>query len=110
MRLFVLTVSASVLWASASAATPIDKAIVVAENGALAPYDAGYATQASVSCPNVTLLIPIGPEAQQNSEFKRGVAMFDRYVSIQKLEGACKAALNLYDEKTGKAAKLLGRK
>lgn len=76
----------------------------------LAPYDAGYAFKASQSCPGVTLLVPIGAEAQGSPEFKRGAAMFDRYFELQKAEGACKAALNLYDSKTGKVAKVLERK
>ena len=76
----------------------------------LAPYDAGYAFKASLNCPGVTLLIPMGPEAQASPEFKRGVAMFDRYLELQKAEGACKAALNLYDSKTGKTAKVLERR
>jgi hypothetical protein len=76
----------------------------------LAPYDAGYAYKASQACPGVTLLVPMGAEAQASPEFKRGVAMFDRYLELQKAEGACKAALNLYDSKTGKAYKVLERK
>lgn len=71
------------------------------------PYDAGYAFAASKACPTATLLRPVGPEAQANEQFKRGMAMFDHYVAVQTTEGACKAALNLYNDATGKAAKLL---
>ena len=75
-----------------------------------APYDAGYAFAASQKCAGVSMLLPLGAEAQANEQFKRGMAMFDHYVSVQSLENACKAALNLYNETTGKAAKLLHAK
>ena len=111
MRSIVLTMSAFFLSSSAAlAAEPAKQPLLVADAGELSPYDAGYAFQASVACPNVTLLFPMGTDAQANPEFKRGAAMFDHYVTLQKIEGACKAALSLYDEKTGKAAKMLGRK
>ncbi len=76
----------------------------------MSPYDAGYAFKASQICPGVTMLVPMGAEAQASPEFKRGVAMFDRYLELQKVEGACKAAFNLYDSKIGKAYKVLERK
>jgi hypothetical protein len=105
----MLTFGASVVCSTLAFAAP-PAPIVVADTGEVPPYDAGYAYQASVMCPNLTLVFPIGPEAQANADFKRGTAMFERYLSLQKIEGACKAALNLYDEKTGKSAKILGRK
>lgn len=73
----------------------------------VSPYDAGYAFAASQKCPGATLLLPLGPEAQANEQFKRGMAMFERYVTAQTTEGACKAALNLYNDQTGKVAKIL---
>jgi hypothetical protein len=76
----------------------------------LAPYDAGFAIRASEKCPGLTMLVPLGDEAKANEQFKRGVAMFDRYLELQTMEAACKAALNLYDSKTGKAAKVLAPK
>jgi hypothetical protein len=73
----------------------------------LQPYDAGYAYQASLACPNVKLVVPMGPQAQARAQFQRGVAMFERVRALQQLDSACRGALNLYDSKTGKAAKLL---
>ena len=35
------------------------------------------------------------------------MAMFDRYVAAQTIDGACKSALNLYNDKSGKVAKIL---
>ena len=76
----------------------------------LTPYDAGYAFEASTTCPGLTMLATVAAEAKASDQFKRGQDMFNRYVELQKLEGACKAALNLYNDKTGKTAKVLHAK
>ncbi|MGH8335259.1 MAG: hypothetical protein ACRETL_00210 [Gammaproteobacteria bacterium] len=73
----------------------------------LTPYDAGYAFAASQNCPGVSLLVEIAGPTKSDEKFKSGQAMFDRYVAAMKIEGACQAALNLYNDKTGKTAKVL---
>ena len=82
----------------------------LAADGDLTPYDAGYAYHASRTCPDVQLLVAISPEMQASAQFQSGVDMFAAYLKAPGPEWACKAALNLYDAKTGKVAKLLGRK
>lgn len=76
----------------------------------VSPYDAGFAFQAGKSCPGVSFVAPMDAGAESTEQFKRGVAMFNHYLNLQKLEGACKAALTLYNLKTGKVAKLLHQK
>ena len=76
----------------------------------LTPYDAGYASQAAASCPGVTLTAELSAETKADPDFKRGQDMFSRYVETMKPEGACKAALKLYDAETGKVRKVLRQK
>jgi hypothetical protein len=71
------------------------------------PYDLGYAWRASEACPNVQLLVKPDAVKLANEDFKKGAAMFGHYLDKLKAEGACRAALNLYDSKAGKAARLL---
>ena len=73
----------------------------------LSPYDAGYATAAAQECPGTLMVIKLDDSLKAQSDFKRGAGMFAHYKELQKLEGACKAAMNLYNSKTGKVAKLL---
>jgi hypothetical protein len=73
-------------------------------------YDAGYAQTASRDCPTLVLRIAPGEDAGTDPEFKRGADMFLRMVKQVGIETACKMALNLYDETTGKVAPLLGKK
>jgi len=70
-------------------------------------YDVGYAFRASKSCPNTELLVQPDATAQANAEFVKGAAMFDHYLKLQSVDGACRAALSLYNSKTGKVAKVL---
>ena len=73
-------------------------------------YDAGYASEAASSCPSVTLVAELTAETKADPDFKRGQEMFKHYVETIQVEGACKAALKLYDAETGKVAKVLRRK
>ncbi len=73
----------------------------------LTPYDAGYASQAATGCPGLTLVAEPSAETKADPDFKRGQDMFKRYVETMKIEGACTAALKLYDARTGKVAKVL---
>lgn len=73
-------------------------------------YDLGYAHRASQSCPNTELMVQPDAAAQANSEFAKGVAMFEHYLKMQSIDGACRAALSLYNSKTGKVAKVLRTK
>ena len=106
---FVVSVLAGAHPADAATADPNPVELAQA-GGELQPYDAGFAFKASQACPGLTMLIPMGPDAAADEGFKRGVAMFEHYEKLQTLDGACKAALKLYDSTTGKAAKVLGRK
>lgn len=72
----------------------------------LTAYDAGYAFRASKTCPGVRALVPLERLAAE-ADFKRGEAIFDKYVDVMQLEGACGAALNLYDSRAGKVLPLL---
>lgn len=74
------------------------------------PYDLGYAARASETCPNVELLVKPSADNLANEDFKKGAAMFAHYLNVLKADGACRAALNLYDSKAGKVAPLLRMK
>lgn len=73
-------------------------------------YDTGFASAAAANCSNTQLRMTPGVEALADAEFKRGGDMFVTFVKQMGNETACKMAANLYDEKTGKVAPLLGRK
>lgn len=73
----------------------------------ITPYDAGYVSRAAELCPNVSLVVEFSAETKQAEPYKSGAAMFDANKQSQALESACKAALRLYNAKTGKVAKLL---
>lgn len=105
MKLNALVLSAFVLVAHFSGAIPALAEAGIA--GDETPYDLGYAWRASEACPNVELLVKPDAEKFANEDFKKGAAMFGHYLNMRKAEGACQAALNLYDSKTGKAARLL---
>lgn len=70
-------------------------------------YDMGYAYRASASCPNSELMYQPDATMQNTGEFAKGVAMFEHYLKMQSADGACRAALSLYNSKTGKVAKIL---
>ena len=70
-------------------------------------YDAGYASQAAMKCPGVTLTVKTSIATEAARDFTSGTAMFDMLIRKTSLEAACKSALNLYDAKTGKVAKVL---
>jgi hypothetical protein len=101
---FALTVVGSALsagmgWAQA--------APTVADAGL---YDAGFASAAAANCANTQLRTTPDVAALADADYKRGGDMFVLFVKQMGNETACKMALNLYDEKTGKVAPLLGRK
>jgi hypothetical protein len=73
-------------------------------------YDAGFASAAAANCANTQLRTTPDVAALADSEYKRGGDMFVTFVKQLGNETACKMAVNLYDEKTGKVAPLLGRK
>jgi hypothetical protein len=108
LRFIAILLAAVPAFMGCASAAQSERAIPVSDE--LAPYDAGFAYRASEKCPGVAMLIPLGPQALVHPDFKRGVAMFEHYVTVQTIDGACRAAAGLYDERTGKAAKLLGRK
>jgi len=98
---------AAALMAFAAAVAP-SAALRAQDSDSVAPYDLGFAFQAGQNCPGAVLLHAVDTETQATEQFKRGVAMFEHYRELQKLDGACAAALKLYNSETGKAAKLLG--
>jgi hypothetical protein len=73
-------------------------------------YDTGFASAAAANCSNTQLRMTPGVEALADADFKRGGDMFVTFVKQLGNETACKMAVNLYDEKVGKVAPLLGRK
>jgi hypothetical protein len=105
IRFYVLAAAIAVTGAQASIAAD---AVKVAQNSKdLQPYDAGYAFMAATTCPGLTLIPMIDEETKASDSFKRGVAMFETLQKSMQIEGACKAALNLFNAATGKAARLL---
>ncbi|MEQ1697723.1 MAG: hypothetical protein ABL901_17970 [Hyphomicrobiaceae bacterium] len=105
MKSNALVLAALVLFAHCSRTIPaLAEAALVGDE---TPYDLGYASRASETCPNVELLVKPDAAKLANEDFKKGAAMFSHYLDKLKAEGACRAALNLYDSKAGKAARIL---
>jgi Type IV pili methyl-accepting chemotaxis transducer N-term len=99
--------AAFILAASVQMAVAIDLKVLTQASDEPQPYDLGFAYQASENCPTLALVIPVRPDVMENTDFKRGVGMFDTYKNLQQLAGACKAAAKLYNSQKGKVAKLL---
>ena len=77
-----------VSWMAGLASVCIFAGSVIADDAS--PYDVGYAFAASLKCPNVTFG-PAAPavDVQASDTFKRGTAMFEHYLEMQQIEGAC---------------------
>ena len=73
----------------------------------VAPYDLGYAYQASQNCPGFKLTVPVPDDVKTNAAFLEGVAMVDGMLKNLPQERACTFALRLYGTKDGSAAKII---
>ena len=72
-----------------------------------APYDLGYAYQASQNCPGFKLTVPVPDDIKTNAAFLEGVAMIDGMLKKLPQERACTFARRLYGTKEGSAAKII---
>ncbi len=73
----------------------------------VAPYDLGYAYQASQNCPGFKLTVPVPDDVKTNPRFLDGVAMVDGMLKKLPKERACTFARRLYSTKEGSAAKII---
>jgi hypothetical protein len=108
MRLNALVLAATVFVIQFAGSLPI--AAEPALPGDETLYDLGYASRASETCSSVELLVKSDAVKTASEDFKKGAAMFGLYLDRLKVERACRAALNLYDSKKGKVARLLQSK
>ena len=100
----------SLIAAALLAATSLAAAAQDDPNDEVAPYDSGYASKAALRCPGLAMTFQTSIATEAARDFTSGTAMFDMLTRKQSLEAACKSALNLYDSKTGKIAKILIQK